>query len=41
VKFNSTEYFGLIKEHPESAQWLSLGEEVDVVLGDTLYQIRG
>ncbi|QOV90872.1 VWA domain-containing protein [Humisphaera borealis] len=41
VKFNTDAYFALLKEYPESAQWLSLGEEVDVVLGDTLYQIRG
>lgn len=41
IKFNSDAYFALLQEHPEAAQWLSLGEEVDVVLGDTLYQIRG
>ena len=23
-----------------NAQWLSLGNEVDVVIGDTLYQVR-
>jgi Ca-activated chloride channel family protein len=41
VKFNSEEYYALLKQHPDAAQWLSLGDEVDVVLGDTLYQIRG
>jgi len=41
VRFNSEEYFSLLKKHPEAAQWLSLGDEVDVVIGDTLYQIRG
>jgi hypothetical protein len=41
VKFNSDEYFGLLKQHPEAAQWLSLGDNVDVVIGDTLYQVRG
>ena len=41
VKFNSDAYFALIKQYPEAAAWLSLGEEVDLVLGDTLYQVRG
>jgi Ca-activated chloride channel family protein len=41
VKFNSDEYFALLKKYPEAAQWLALGDEVDVVLGDTLYQVRG
>jgi Ca-activated chloride channel family protein len=40
VAFNSEAYFGLLAKHPEAAQWLSLGEEIDLVLGDTLYQIR-
>jgi hypothetical protein len=40
VKFNSDDYFALLKKHPEVAQWLSLGEDVDVVLDDTLYNIR-
>jgi Ca-activated chloride channel family protein len=41
VKFNSDEYFALLKEHPDAAQWLSLGDNVDVVIGETLYQVRG
>jgi Ca-activated chloride channel family protein len=41
VKFNSEEYFGLLKSHPEVAQWLSLGDNVDVVIEETLYQVRG
>lgn len=41
IKFNSEEYFDLLKKHPEASQWLALGEEVDVVLDDTLYQVRG
>ncbi|HWE94747.1 MAG TPA: VIT domain-containing protein [Tepidisphaeraceae bacterium] len=40
VQFNSDDYFALLKQHPEAAQWLSLGNEVDVVLDDTLYQVR-
>lgn len=41
IKFNSDAYFALLKQYPDAAAWLSLGDEVDVVLGDTLYQIRG
>ncbi len=41
VKFNSDEYFALLKDHPEAAAWLSLGDNVDVVIGETLYQVRG
>ena len=40
VAFNSDEYFVLLGKNPDAAQWLALGNEVDVVLGDTLYQIR-
>lgn len=40
VAFNSDEYFGLLSTNADAAQWLALGNEVDVVLGDTLYQIR-
>lgn len=40
IKFNSEEYFQLLAEKPEAAQWLALGNEVDLVLGDTLVSIR-
>jgi Ca-activated chloride channel family protein len=40
VAFGSDDYFALLKAHPEAAQWLSLGNQVDVVLGDTLYLVR-
>ena len=40
VAFGSNEYYDLLKTHPESAQWLALGNAVDVVIGTTLYQIR-
>jgi Ca-activated chloride channel family protein len=40
VKFNSDEYFALLTKYPEAAAWLSLGNEVDVVLGDTLVSVR-
>jgi hypothetical protein len=29
-----------LKEHAAAAPWLSLGDRVDVVLGDTLFVIR-
>jgi hypothetical protein len=40
LSFNSEEYFTLLSQNPDAAQWLALGDEVDLVLGDTLYQIR-
>jgi Ca-activated chloride channel family protein len=40
VAFNSDEYFDLLQRHPEALPWFSLGNEVDVVLDDTLYMIR-
>jgi Ca-activated chloride channel family protein len=40
VAFNSDDYYALMRDHPDAAAWLSLGNEVDVVIGDTLYQIR-
>ena len=40
IAFNSDAYFALLREHPAAAQWLALGNNLDLVLGDTLYQIR-
>ena len=40
IKFNSDEYFALMTEHPEAAAWLALGNEVDLVLDDTLIVVR-
>jgi hypothetical protein len=40
VRFNSDEYFELARANAANAQWLSLGSAVDVVIGDTLYEIR-
>ena len=40
VRFNTDEYFELVRNNTAAAQWLSLGNDVDVVIGDTLYQIR-
>jgi Ca-activated chloride channel family protein len=40
VKFNSQDYYALLNDHREIAQWLSLGNEIDVVVGETVYVIR-
>ena len=40
VKFNSDEYFALVRKHPEASVWLALGNEVDLVLGDELVSVR-
>ncbi|HEY2587133.1 MAG TPA: VIT domain-containing protein [Tepidisphaeraceae bacterium] len=40
IDFGSDAYFALLKAHPEAAPWLSLSNQVDVVIGDTLYQVR-
>ena len=40
MKFNSDEYFALLKKFPDAAAWFSLGNEVDVVLGDELVMVR-
>lgn len=40
VVFNSEEYFALIRRYPDAAAWFSLGNEVDVVIEDVLYQVR-
>jgi Ca-activated chloride channel homolog len=41
ITFNSEAWFALLRKHPEARPWLSLGADVDLVLDDTLYQIRG
>jgi Ca-activated chloride channel family protein len=40
VAFNSDDYFELLRKHPEANPWFALGSEVDVVIGDVLYQVR-
>ncbi|MCU1272949.1 MAG: vault protein inter-alpha-trypsin protein [Bryobacterales bacterium] len=40
IKFNSDEYFGLIKKYPYIAQWMSLGSNVDVLIEDTVYCVK-
>lgn len=40
IAFNSEAYFEFIRRNAGAAPWLSLGTEVDVVIDDTLYQVR-
>jgi Ca-activated chloride channel family protein len=39
VRFNSDDYFALLRDHPSAAQWLALGNNIDVVIDDTIYSI--
>jgi Ca-activated chloride channel family protein len=40
IVFNSKEYFALLAEKPAAAQWMALGNDMDIVVDDTLYSIR-
>ena len=40
VKFNSDEYFALQAKHPDAAQWLSIGRNVQVEINNTVYEIN-
>lgn len=40
VPFNSDEYFALAVKHPETRPWLALGQNVQFLLGDTLYDVH-
>lgn len=39
VQFGTKEYFELASRSPEVAQWLSVGQEVQVVVGDELIEV--
>ncbi|MCU0611308.1 MAG: VIT and VWA domain-containing protein [Candidatus Eisenbacteria bacterium] len=39
VKIGSVEYFALLAKHPNAAQWLSVGRNVQVLLDDTVYEV--
>lgn len=39
IKFNSAEYFNLLAKHPDMPQWLSVGRNVQILLGGTIYSI--
>jgi Ca-activated chloride channel homolog len=40
LRFGSEEYFDLLRKSPGAAPWLSLGNNLDVVVDGTLYSIR-
>ena len=39
IQFNSSEYFAFAAKHPKALPWLALGQNVQFVLDDTLYDI--
>ena len=39
IQFNSSEYFTFATKHPKALPWLALGQNVQFVLDDTLYEI--
>lgn len=39
VQFNSKEYFELAAKEPRALRWLSLGQNVQFVIGDTVYEV--
>ncbi|MCU0292559.1 MAG: VIT and VWA domain-containing protein [Thermoanaerobaculaceae bacterium] len=39
VKLGSAEYFDLLATHPDASAWLSVGRQVQVLLGDVVYEI--
>jgi Ca-activated chloride channel family protein len=39
VKFNSDEYFALMRKYKDAPQWLSVGRNVQVLIEDTVYEI--
>ncbi len=39
LKFGSDDYFAVIKRHPDAAQWLSIGKNMQLLLEDTIYNI--
>jgi len=40
IAFNSPAYFDLLTNEPKAAQWLALGNNVQFVLDDTIYEIH-
>jgi Ca-activated chloride channel homolog len=39
LQFGSTEYFDFVAKHPQALPWLALGQNVQFVLADTVYEI--
>ena len=40
IKFGSDDYFALLTRYPHAAQWLALGNQVDLMLDGELVQVR-
>jgi len=40
IEFGSPEYFQLLNEHPEAASWMALGRELQLVVGNVVYEIH-
>lgn len=40
ILFGSQEYFDLLRKHPEALQWFALGQNIQLVLENTIYEIR-
>ena len=41
IEFGSKEYFDTAAKHPEANEWLALGNAVEFVLGETVYEVGG
>ena len=39
LRFDSDEYFNFVRQHPEAAAWLSVGRNLQLVLGERIYEI--
>ena len=39
VQFNSEDYYALLTKYPEAAPWFALGQNIQVALGDTVYEV--
>ena len=39
VQFSSKEYFDLLAKSPKVQAWLALGQNVQFVLGETVYEV--
>ena len=40
IPFNSDQYFALLKKYPFIGQWMSLGNNVDVLIEGTVYSVK-
>ena len=40
IEFGSKEYFDLATKHPEANEWLALGNAVEFVIGEVIYEVQ-